>query len=623
MSRDTEKEQIALATALGECPSLQTPEGREDLVLHLGQAIGQRVRAADTRQRHLLNIVRACADLPGTTGIEKLLEVVGQFERETRYWPQVEDCAKKLKVKLAAAPASAPGSIAESAGIGSGPDLGEVDGHARPVPPDLVPATPLEGACALVIGISKYQQQTYQLPNQQEARPFPHLDFPAEDAKAFHKFLTDSGCAAGEPLVDEQATLRAILRSMDDLCRQSRASDNSLVLIFFSGHGARDAEERHYLVPHDGMRDDLFATALWTDTFKRALRQLPETRRVIVFVDACHAAGIGEHGVKGLQGCDPVSLVDEGKYVVASCLAEQVSREADGHGIFSQELLQLLRFENEDDGAEELELFGLYDALKQKVFTATQGKQRPWSNIEKPTGIVLAINYERREQRQRWEQGLLEAVYGFLNVEMRTCLRMFIDKGMFAKRQKEFCDYFHEVALRLRGAPPGDEIDSIRECLIYIWNRQYPARDALGLRGRGPSLAESKETHLPSRPGVLGDEFVATVPQAMPEQAGSPPPSPFPRPQGERHRLSAEDVNWILEIIWNPLYGVEARRLQALLDRREGVSLEEYSDWCRRTQPEGDEKEWEEVLRELGKRFTTAWGRGQKPQSPLSVRLGR
>jgi hypothetical protein len=124
-----------------------------------------------------------------------------------------------------------------------------------------------------------------------------------------------------------------------------------------------------------------------------------------------------------------------------------------------------------------------------------------------------------------------------------------------------------------------------------------------------------------TRPASLGADYVANAPPNSQAQVGVSRPSL--RPPGERRRLAPEDVKDILEIIWDPLYGVEARKLLAILDKPEGVSLEEYNEWCRRTQPEGDETSWETVLRGIGKRFRTAWEKGLKPQSPLSVRLSR
>jgi hypothetical protein len=309
-----------------------------------------------------------------------------------------------------------------------------------------------------------------------------------------------------DPLLDENATLQAIMRSIDNLCKQSTSSDNPLVLIFFSGHGARDLEKRHYLVPHDGMRNDLFATALWSETFRSALRLLSESssesRHVIVFVDACHSAWTAESGVKGVQGCNPDSLVQEGMYVIASSQADQPSQEADGHGIFTQELLHLLRFQNKHDGKEELELKGLYDALRQEVLTATKMNQDPWSNVRKSTGIILAVNQVRRKLRQTWEEDLCMVIYNKLRAiqtdgvsEMNACLRKFISIGKVEEGRDEFCIYFRDVARRLKGEFPSNEIDKICENLTGYWIGDFSSLkpDTFGARGSRPSVAESKE----------------------------------------------------------------------------------------------------------------------------------
>ena len=53
---------------------------------------------------------------------------------------------------------------------------------------------------------------------------------------------------------------------------------------------------------------------------------------------------------------------------------------------------------------------------------------------------------------------------------MTACLWRFIFKGKVDKGRKEFCDYFREVALRLKGASPRDEIGTICEGLTDLWS---------------------------------------------------------------------------------------------------------------------------------------------------------
>ena len=109
-----------------------------------------------------------------------------------------------------------------------------------------------------------------------------------------------------------------------------RVSEQSVV-VYFSGHGARDGDGRIYLVPADAKRDDLFATALWSKTFNNALEELG-TDRLVVFLDTCHA-DIGTPGAKDaeFERFDPQGLTagvaDRGPFIVSSCMARQRSYE--------------------------------------------------------------------------------------------------------------------------------------------------------------------------------------------------------------------------------------------------------------------------------------------------------
>jgi uncharacterized caspase-like protein len=83
--------------------------------------------------------------------------------------------------------------------------------------------------------------------------------------------------------------------ALDDLRKQCNKADNPLRTSLLSGHGARDATAATICIPHDGERNNLFSTALWSKTFDNALREL-RTNRLVLFVDACHAGAIGAGG---------------------------------------------------------------------------------------------------------------------------------------------------------------------------------------------------------------------------------------------------------------------------------------------------------------------------------------
>jgi uncharacterized caspase-like protein len=259
-------------------------------------------------------------------------------------------------------------------------------GNRRTFNPDPGAGVESPTTFALVVGLSKYQFGVD--PNQKmESYQFTNLEAAAQDAQAMHGFLTkEPGYVVAEPLLNERATRAGILHALDNLrkeCQQPGVKD-AVVQIFFSGHGARDDSGRSYLVPHDGKRDQLFATALWDKTLDAALREIPDAR-VVLFLDACDS-GVGTPQEKGGPGTfDPRSLVGDktagGRFVLASCQPGQSSYEIKGdgetrsRGIFASHLLELLGEEadrgDDDEGGyaypfrvTEIDLFDLFGVLK-------------------------------------------------------------------------------------------------------------------------------------------------------------------------------------------------------------------------------------------------------------------
>ena len=125
-------------------------------------------------------------------------------------------------------------------------------------------------AYALVIGISQYKHGRE--PGQELApKEFTNLKLAAKDAEDFARFLKSYGFIEYNvrSLLNEQADLTTIKDEFEELrksCKQSGVED-PLVIVYFAGHGTPDAEDRHYLIPYDGERDRLPATAFWNKNF--------------------------------------------------------------------------------------------------------------------------------------------------------------------------------------------------------------------------------------------------------------------------------------------------------------------------------------------------------------------
>jgi len=632
VSSNTQSELYDLAGALEKCPALATREKRSDIVAGLSPQVQGDVQRRDDRRDDILNIVRTCAVYPG--GVEQLLEAVEYRDGEKpQFWDPVQKFAglliQKLNAEFAAAPveSSAPGPIRKF---------------------------------GLAIGISEYENgqpaDRVLMPEQ-----FTNLAFAANDANEFHRFLkVEGGYAVGPILVNRDATLRNILHALDDLRKKIKQSgaENPLVVVFFSGHGACDADGRNYLVPYDAKRNDLFGTALWSKHFDNALAEL-KTERLVVFLDACHAGAIGAEGLKDAElfPCDPQSLVGENeqqrRFVVASCLRGQHSRECDGRGIFTGHLLDLLRCRHpEAFASEEVDLWDLYGLLKQKVQQTAAERfdgalQEPYANLSGRTGIILAINSRLREERVAKERSYFAAFNAVLDSHgaardcselIRLKLEDFLDGLETAPELRRFFDFFRQAAKIWKAGDArrvADDCESLVRLFMRLTGESAPRQGYL------PPPAPSREEVRASVAAVTaasaalnrgleeGDQYApcAANEKISGERLGitsaAPPPA---QGQPERRRLPEEERRSVLEPIWKPLYLHEAKALQELLNAPGGVSQDDFMAWLVNTQPRNPAAtpSWPEVCSNIANLFDQRWLAAEivKPQSALSLRTG-
>jgi hypothetical protein len=411
----------------------------------------------------------------------------------------------------------------------------------RAAPIELPAGAPKAGY-ALVIGISKY---TAQGP--------ASLKCAANDAQQLAAYLQgqpdiDFSGERVRTLTDEDATLRGVLGGLDWLrveCASSEVPD-PLAIVYFSGHGMPDPAGRHFLVPHDGDRQQLFATALWNRTFNAALEQIP-TRRLVVLLDACHAGGMVElAGAKtgAALSYDPDDESEglrlepgHGRYFIASCAAGQQSFEGGDNGIFTQSLLGLLRFEGLE--AEKLDLADLYRELRKRVDDAARRlfggrRQTPTGNIAEATastGLILAINQRRADKVKHF----LQAVRKFLNdnrVPQKTTIIVRLEDFVERNERPEpddpdFFDLFTEGAERWLG--PADEA-CVKEVCGHLAKRMGAAKAAPGAQpARGTSDFTSAQT-----PGTSASFGTAAATPTFPTSSATVVPAPAAAPGSQR-----------------------------------------------------------------------------------------
>ncbi|HEX8686847.1 MAG TPA: caspase family protein, partial [Pyrinomonadaceae bacterium] len=196
---------------------------------------------------------------------------------------------------------------------------------------------------ALVVGVSKYKYHDGGLTD---------LAYAGADARAVRDFLVrpeGGGFAAGDIvfLEDERATVEAVRAALKGFL--PKAGPEDLIFIFIAGHGDSDpyARQNLYFILHDTKLADMPSTALPMTELQDVLDQQVSARRVVVFVDTCHSAGLSgarptaTTGTRGLEN-NLINLyasrlfTETGRAVITSSDVNEVSNEATkwggGHG---------------------------------------------------------------------------------------------------------------------------------------------------------------------------------------------------------------------------------------------------------------------------------------------------
>jgi hypothetical protein len=178
--------------------------------------------------------------------------------------------------------------------------------------------------------------------------------------------------------VGAQATTANIWRALEKLAED--VQKEATVFIYFSGHGGRawvDHQWQTFLCTCETDPDDLASTAISGEDFSSFIHAVP-ARKVVVFIDACHAGGavmlksIGSSG-KWKQGLSHqyLEMLSEGsgRVVIASSKANQVShvRSQGDLSVFTWYLLQGLRGKAATDGDQIVRVFNLFTYVSQAV----------------------------------------------------------------------------------------------------------------------------------------------------------------------------------------------------------------------------------------------------------------
>jgi WD40 repeat protein len=234
----------------------------------------------------------------------------------------------------------------------------------------------------LAVGVSKYQR--YQ--------PLTYAD---RDAKDFAAAMRKQAGLMYEKvdvrtLPNEEATRAEIMDGLDWLMRTPTRRD--IAMVFLSGHGLSDEHRRYYFLPHDFDLARRLATGVKQTDLTEALREIP-AKKVLFFVDSCHAGGAGDTRFKGAEQADIDGLVNElksaeaGVVVFASSTGTQVSQERPDweNGAFTEALLEGLAGKADSHGKKAITVKGLDYYLADRVKELTGGAQTPTTTMPEAT----------------------------------------------------------------------------------------------------------------------------------------------------------------------------------------------------------------------------------------------
>ena len=207
---------------------------------------------------------------------------------------------------------------------------------------------------AIVVGISEFHNPAY------------NLKFAAKDASDFAATLQDPDVGRFKPgsehvrlLLNENATVSNIRTAINDVAKDARAED--LVVMYFSSHGtaaesdvAKDDAKSGYIVTHDTVLSNLYATAFSMEELRRVVEKRIRACRVVLFLDTCFSGDTVRPAAGGGSKLLSVGISDEtkeriaqgvGRVVIASSRNDERSWESerDKNSYFTLYLLQALR----------------------------------------------------------------------------------------------------------------------------------------------------------------------------------------------------------------------------------------------------------------------------------------
>ncbi len=254
---------------------------------------------------------------------------------------------------------------------------------------------------ALIIGISRYKNNFKGIPN---------LEYADVDARSIYEFLQKPAAGGFAPedmliLSNEQATIARVREALTSFI--GKASANDLLLIFFAGHGAPDpsAPQNLYVLAHDTSVAEMAQTGLAMPELRRYIEQNIRSKRVVLFLDTCHSAGLSTERTRDLGNnlanlyLEKLLYQEEGRAIITSSDVNEPSRESqkwgNGHGVFTYYLLEGLKGSADTNQDRLVSVGELFRYVRQRVRLDTNFQQNPRMLIGDNENLALAVARSR------------------------------------------------------------------------------------------------------------------------------------------------------------------------------------------------------------------------------------
>lgn len=216
------------------------------------------------------------------------------------------------------------------------------------------------------------------------------LQAPEADVKSLAAVLKDPAIAGFEVDILINQPHHVVGERIGDFYRSHRRDD--LALLYFTGHGLKDAEGRLYLAMKNTRRDNLGFTSLPAEQLDQAMRD-SRSRHMVLILDCCYGGAFpaGWRAKADEQAHAAQALQGRGRAVLTASDAMRYSFEGEQlHGVGARSVFTRYLVEGLRDGSADLDHDGnitvdeLYTYVRDRV-VEEMPHQRPTVRRRKST----------------------------------------------------------------------------------------------------------------------------------------------------------------------------------------------------------------------------------------------